>query len=143
MRKKSTKSYIITNPSFKEATSTNIQLLRILITPAHTRIDFGYQATEYYIKGGWVRMFPETFILNQKTGEKLGLEKAEGIPLSPIKHEFKTTIDWLYYSLYFPPILLQESIIDIIESEKETENNFNFYGVKISPKVAFEVVLEH
>jgi hypothetical protein len=110
----------------------NLQLLRVILTNEHCKFDFGYQATDYYIKGGWIKISKDTFIRVQKNGLKYTLTKADKIPIAPNKHNFKTTKDWLYFSLYFPPISIKNGFIDLIEAEPGKDTDFNFWDIELN-----------
>jgi hypothetical protein len=56
-----TTGYIISNPHHTGINS-NLQLLRITVTNIETKVDFGYQATNFFINGGWIKISPHTFI---------------------------------------------------------------------------------
>ena len=47
---------------FRGHSDTNPELVRILLHPEFTKVDFGYSAHEIYKRGGWIRMSPDTFI---------------------------------------------------------------------------------
>lgn len=138
--------YIISNPAHKRI-NDNVQLLRISLTDLETKIDFGYQATSYYINGGWIKISPKTFIRVKGSNKKLILSNATDIPYGPEKLHFNSSIEWRYFSLYFPSLLHQgdskkaqlydpavtgiESI-DLIENEKGSDTDFNFYGIRLN-----------
>ena len=140
-----TKGFIISNPVHQRI-NDNIQLLRITVTPLETKVDFGYQATSYYINGGWIKINPKTFIRVRGTNKKLILTNATNIPYGPEKLHFNSSIEWRYFSLHFPPLIEEtiaytpmmsekqasnKFIIDLIENENGTENDFNFYGINL------------
>lgn len=138
--------YIISNPSHSRIYD-NIQLLRITISEEETKIDFGYQATSHYIKGGWIKINPYTFIQPTGSNKKLFLTNATNIPYGPEKLHFNSSIEWRYFSLYFPSLLdapkskkssLQDitpsksiNSFDLIENEKGDETDFNFYTIRL------------
>ena len=138
--------YIISNPTYSRA-KDNLQLLRITVTNLETKIDFGYQATDYYINGGWIKIDPKTFIQPKGTNRKFILTNATNIPYGPEKLHFNSSIEWRYFSLHFPSILEahdsknsfmkynigQNTIkaIDLIENEMGNNNDFNFYNIRL------------
>ncbi len=132
--------YIISNPKHS-GINNNLQLLRITVTNLETKVDFGYQATSYYTKGGWIKISPKTFIRPKGSNQKYILTNATNIPYGPEKLHFNSSIEWRYFSLHFPPLpeylnlnsIAPESIkvIDLIEIENGTENEFNFYGIRL------------
>lgn len=110
---------------------TNPILLRVLLTPEYTKVDFGYTTTNKYIKGGWIKMAKETFIENIVSKQRYKMVKAEGITIAPQKHNFQSNKDWQYYSLFFEPMEQKDCTIDLIEKEKGTKNDFNYYNISI------------
>lgn len=132
--------YIISNPLYK-GENANIQLLRITVTNNETKVDFGYQATSYYINGGWIKISPKTFIRPKGSQMKYILTNATNIPYGPEKLHFNSSIEWRYFSLHFPPLPehldldtaepVTLKVIDLIENDKGTENDFNFYGIRL------------
>ncbi len=124
------KGFIVSNPEHATI-DANVQLLRVILTPKETKIDFGYQATSYYIKGGWIKISPHTFIRQTGTTEKLVLTNATNIPFGPEKLHFNSSIEWRYFSLYFPPLPPGVHSIDLIESERSSTNVFNFFNIRL------------
>ena len=59
--KKRKKRYLIALNEVREP-NTNLVVLRAIIDSSFTRFDFGYIATSDYIKGGWIRISPETHL---------------------------------------------------------------------------------
>jgi hypothetical protein len=139
MKKKNTYSVLFNQPKYKAAKGRP-QLLRITINHTQTKVDFGHQTTDYYKKGGWVRIDENTFIRNKDTGEKLTITRAENIPISPARHDFDTTKDWLYFSLYFPPLPEKTVAIDLIEKENGDPTDFNYYDIQLSKTEAIELL---
>ena len=114
----------------------HLQLLRIHCDGNRTKIDLGYTATSYFISGGWINIGPDTFIELKETGERLIMTKADNIPIAPEQLYFESTKEWRYFSLYFPPIPEAKCTIDLIEAENGSENDFNFYGIRLNPEKA-------
>ncbi|TXI61519.1 MAG: hypothetical protein E6Q46_09830 [Flavobacterium sp.] len=119
---------------------TNPILLRMLVTPEFTKVDFGYTTTNKYIRGGWIKMAKETFIENVATKKRYKMIKASGITIAPQKHNFQSNKDWQYYSLFFEPMEQKDAVINLIEKEKGTENDFNYYDVTLKISEAMEVI---
>jgi hypothetical protein len=119
---------------------SNPKLLRINLFPEYTKIDFGYITTDKYNNGGWIKISPDTFIENIETKNRLKLTNAEGITISPAKHNFESTKDWRYFSLYFPPITQKDCSLNIIEKENGTKNDFNYYDVSLNMADGVEVM---
>ena len=119
---------------------SNPDLLRIILSPDHTKIDFGYTAKEIYDNGGWIRIAPETHIEITETSKHYILDKTEGIPISPEHHYFESSKEWRYFSLYFPPIPQTDCTINIIEIENGSRNDFNYYGVVLKMIEGVEIL---
>lgn len=130
---------IIFNPKTNYEAGANVEVLRIDLEDDFTRIDFIYYAKPYYENGGWVQLRGDTFIKPVGSDLKLKLVKAINIPITPIKHFFKTTNDMLCYTLYFPAIPSGTKSIDIIEFDGNGENWFNLYDVSLE-KVKSQVI---
>jgi hypothetical protein len=125
---------------FRGHSDTNPELVRILLHPEFTKVDFGYSAHEIYKRGGWIRMSPDTFIEVIETKKRYVLKTSEGIPIAPEHHYFESKKDWCYYSLLFPPIPLKDCTINIVEIENGISNDFNYYGIDIKMENGIEVL---
>ncbi|HOY31115.1 MAG TPA: hypothetical protein PKW80_04475 [Bacteroidales bacterium] len=126
-------------PSYKTNTGCP-RMLRIILYEKLTRIDFGHQTDSFYIRGGWVNIHPETFIRIHHSKEKLQMLKAENIPVKPDKHHFRSTVDNLYFTLYFPPLPDRYLSFDLIEDEPATTTLFNYYNIRINKAKAIELL---
>jgi hypothetical protein len=116
-------------------------LLRLTQTQEFTKVDFGYTTTNKYINGGWIKMSPDTYIEDTVTQKRYKMLNASGITISPNKHNFQSNKDWQYYSLYFEPLPQKDCTINLIEKEKGTLNDFNYYNIPIIMKDGIEMVL--
>ena len=132
-------NYLLNQPEYK-AGEGRPKLLRIEFSSEFTKVDFGYQTTSYYTRGGWVRMAGDAFLRIQQTGEKHTLTRADNIPIAPVHHHFNTSKDWLYYSLYFPTIPLKNGLIDIIEVEPGADTDFNYFDIEVDIKKIIELM---
>lgn len=122
--------------------SANPTILRIILSKEYTRIDFGYLAPWIYIKGGWIKIARYTYLKVRGDKKKFTLIDAKGIPIAPEILEFESIIDRQVFSLFFQPIPIQDCIIDMVEEEKPTENDFNFESIRIQNIGGVEVVNE-
>lgn len=128
------------HPQVSDAHSrSNPKLLRIVLDNEYTRIDFGYATHSYYIKGGWFNIYPQTHLRVHGIAEPFTLTHSDGITFAPDRFHFESNKDWAYFSLYFKSIPLKSCVIDIIEKEKPSANNFNYYGVTILLEDAMEI----
>lgn len=137
MRKNKTLLFTINK---KGHATSNPDLLRIILHPEYTKIDFGYTAKDKYDNGGWIRIAPETFVEVLQTKSRFVLERTEGIPISPEHHYFESSKEWRYFSLYFPAIPQTDCTVNIIEIENGSRNDFNYYGVALKMGEGVEVL---
>lgn len=118
----------------------NPKVLRVLLTKDFTRIDFGYTTPWYYNKGGWIKISSKTYLQIEGTPEKYGLKDAVGISIAPKRINFQSTADWQFFTLYFEPIPHQDCVLNMIEAEKPTPNDFNYYGIALKMKEGIEML---
>lgn len=123
-----------------QGSRTNPMLARVFIEPDRTRVDFAYQVLKKYVRGGWIRIAPYTHIKIDGIDKKFGLIEAIGIPISPNRLEFESKMDWQYFTLIFEPIPLTNSVINILEEENPSLDDFNFYHVEINLDEGIEVI---
>jgi hypothetical protein len=116
---------------FLDTSKQNPMVLRVILSEEFTRIDFGYTTPWYYEKGGWIRISPKTYLQIEGMKEKYLLKDATGISLSPKRVHFESTEDWQFFSLYFEPIPMKDCVLNMIEAEKPTPNDFNYYGIEL------------
>lgn len=119
---------------------TNAVLLRMHLTSQHTKVDFGYTTGSIYTRGGWIKMAKDTFIENVTTQKRYKMIDAMGITIAPKKHNFTSNKDWKYYSLFFEPIPAEDCVLNIIEKEKGTLNDFNYYDITLKMSDGVEVM---
>lgn len=137
---KKTHKSILFHFQFKGHSETNPVLVRLLINPEYTKIDFGYITNNKYNRGGWIRMASDSFIEVIETGNRYPLQTSQGIPIAPEHHYFESKKDWKYYSLLFSPIPPNNCTLNIIEVENGISNDFNYYGIKIEMENGIEVL---
>ena len=85
-------------------------------------------------------MAKDTFIENVETKKRYKMIKASGITIAPQKLNFQSNKDWQYYSLYFEPMEQNDAVINLIEIENGTPNDFNYYNIEINFSDAIEMV---
>jgi hypothetical protein len=138
--KKSEKCYLI-NFDTGNQKKKNPEILRILLSEQYTQIDFGYVAPWIYDRGGWIHIAAHTYIQVKGDKKKYTLKEAKNIPLAPYRLDFESTQDWRVFSLIFEPIPLKSCVINIIEQEYPSKNDFNFYSIKLKDATQKEVLL--
>jgi hypothetical protein len=118
----------------------NPKLLRVLLSEQTTRLDFGYVATAYYHKGGWITISPDTYLQIKGSPERYLFKEAEGIALAPEKLNFESNKDYQFFSLYFEALPGGNLVFDMIEHYPGTPNDFNYYGIELRLEDGVEVV---
>ena len=124
----------------KVSEKQNPKMLRVVLTENYTRIDFGYTTPWFYEKGGWITISPDTYLRLKDLESRFILTNTEGIAISPKRLDFESTQDWQFFSLYFEPIPRTDCVFDMIESDKPTKNDFNYYGVELNYRNGMELV---
>ncbi len=81
-----------------------------------------------------------TIIENKVSKQRYTLVNAENIPIAPMHHYFETKKDWRYFSLIFPAIPTKDCVLNIIEMENGSPNDFNYYGIEIKMSDAIEML---
>lgn len=71
---------------------------------SQTIIYCNYFAPEKYDDGGWVNINTTTFLINEKTGNKLKLIHVENVPVAPQRHHFSKTGEKIRFTLIFQGI---------------------------------------
>ena len=127
--KKKTPPRIMNIVNINSSSCSNPSLLRVIAALDYTRIDFAYAASDIYAFGGWIDIWPQTYLVSDKSIHRIPLKTVQNVPLSPEKLYFESTQDWCCYTLLFAPIPIEKCTIDIIESDNPSPTNFNFYGV--------------
>lgn len=128
---KNSKIGYMSTPSYEGQTYGNPTILRVVLSEEYTKIDFSYVAPWIYIRGGWIRIAPHTFIQVHGSEKKYKLKEAVNIPIAPEILHFDSTQDWLVFSLIFEAIPQKECLIDLIEQVIPDDDDFNYLNVKI------------
>jgi hypothetical protein len=138
--KKPTKSLLFDVSKQDQAKNrANPRLLRVLLSEQTTRLDFGYVATAYYHKGGWITISPDTYLQIKGSTKRYLFKEAEGIALAPEKLNFESTKDYQFFSLYFEALPGGNLVFDMIEHYPGTPNDFNCYGIELRLEDGVEV----
>ncbi len=136
---KNTSKKLLYNLPAHSGICENLQLLRVISSSEYLMIDFGYYAPLYYDRGGWIHISKDTFVRDNKTQKKFKLIHAENIPIAPTNHHFKTTNDWIHFSLSFEPIPDSVKLFDMIEALPGDKTDFNYFDIKLNSKTAIEL----
>ena len=71
---------------------------------AQTLVHCSYVSQDKYKNGGWVNIFPSTFLVNPDTKDMLALAQAYNVPVSPARHYFKEAGQLKRFTLLFPQV---------------------------------------
>ena len=71
---------------------------------AQTLVHCRYVSKEKYRNGGWINIYPGTFLVNPDTRDRLALVQAYQVPISPARHYFKQAGQLKQFTLLFPPV---------------------------------------
>ncbi len=93
--------------------STLKQLKESFQEEAQTLIHCSYVSKKKYINGGWVNIYPTTYLVHNK--EILQMLHAESIPVAPSRHFFKKAGELKRFTLVFPSIPKDWDSFDLIE----------------------------
>jgi hypothetical protein len=137
--KKHPKTYLYNLPKSKN-NKENLRLLRLILHADYLKVDFGYYTTDYYIKGGWVRIAQDSFVRDNSSKKIYKLIRAENIPIAPSVHSFNSSNEWMFFSLIFEPIPFTLKQFDLIEVEPGAATDFNFYNIVLDSKNAMELL---
>jgi|GEM_PF-390367 hypothetical protein len=115
-------------------------LMRVILHPHCTQLDFAYQAMQKYVRGGWIRIAAHTQLRVKGDSQRYALIEAKGIPIAPNQLDFESTADWQYFTLYFEPLPRKDLVFDMLEEEKPAPTDFNFYGIEINLAQGISVI---
>ncbi len=102
---------IINNPSYKSSSAPYVKISKIDISEASTILHFHVTFTP----GWWIEIQPDTYIEANNSGEKLLIERTDGIPLG--ERHYMPESGEMDYKLIFPGITEKVEEIDFIESD--------------------------
>lgn len=94
-----------------------------------TIIHCNYTAPSKYQNGGWVNIFPTTYLLDHISGNRYHLLSAINVPLAPDKYYFSKAGQAKIFTLIFPA--LPKSCL-VFSLHEETENGKGFTARNIS-----------
>jgi len=118
---------------------TLVQLEESFKQEAQTIIHCKYVSKRKYINGGWVNIYPTTYLVNKE--QSLPLLHAENIPLAPNRHDFNKPGELKQFILLFPAVPSEWEYFSIIEKCRDSNgfivsnikrNNIGVYEISIS-----------
>ena len=89
----------------------------------YTLIHCTYVAKAIYVNGGWINIWPSTWLEPDASGDRLLLLHALEIPLAPARHYFKAAGQVKRFTLVFPQ--LPESW-DYFTLKEQTDTGLGF-----------------
>jgi len=122
---------VVYNPKYRFNKNKRITILRVVIDEEFTRVDLLYWSLKNNNMGKWIQIEQDCFIRALNSEIKLKLIKTENIGISPNKSFFKTKLNLLNFTLYFPPLPKDMIAFDLIEKDTTNENYFNFYKINL------------
>lgn len=102
---------IINNPSYKSSSTPYVRISKIDLSEASTILHFHVTFTP----GWWIEIQPDTYIEANNSGEKLLIERTDGIPLG--ERHYMPESGEMDYKLIFPGISEKVDEIDFVESD--------------------------
>ena len=93
--------------------STRKQLKESFREESQTIVHCRYVSKRKYINGGWVNIFPTTYLVNGD--EKLELLYADNIPMAPEYHFFNHPGEIKEFTLFFPAIPKDWKMFKMVE----------------------------
>ena len=124
---------VVYNPKYRFNKNKRITILRVVIDEEFTRVDLLYWSLKNNNMGKWIQIEQDCFIRALNSEIKLKLIKTENIGISPNKSFFKTKLNLLNFTLYFPPLPKDMIAFDLIEKDTTNENYFNFHKINLKP----------
>lgn len=78
------------------------QLARNAEECGQTILHCTYISKQKYVNGGWVNIWPTTYLVDENNLIFISLLHADGVPMSPEKHYFKKPGEVFQFTLLFP-----------------------------------------
>jgi hypothetical protein len=104
-----------------------------------TIVHCSYVSSQKYVNGGWVNIYPTTYLVNSAESE-LGLLHAENIPLAPERHMFSRCGELKSFTLYFPLLPKSWERFDFVERTR-TSNGFVVRDIRRNQMGVYEIRL--
>jgi hypothetical protein len=105
---------------------------------AQTIVHCKYVSKHKYINGGWVNIFPTTYLSHNN--EYLQMVHAVNIPIAPDIHIFKKKGELKLFTLFFPSIPKDWDSFSLIEN-CENHEGFQVINIKRNNSGIYEIAL--
>lgn len=116
------------------------ELKNSVVEEACTIVHCTYVAKSKYINGGWVNIYPTTYLDKPGSFESLQLLHAFNIPIAPARHSFSQTGDVKRFTLYFPAVPKDWTLFSLIELS-DGQDGFTEHNIKRNSTGVYEVFL--
>ena len=117
----------LNSTAIKLTSSVIYSLLSSCEEEEQTIIHCNYVSKKKYINGGWVNIYPTTYLVSEQ--ESITLLHAENIPLAPQVHVFNKAGELKRFSLIFPAVPKSWTSFDLIEKSNSV-NGFKVHNIK-------------
>ena len=112
-----------------------------LADPARTILYCKYTSKKEYVNGGWVNIYPTTYLWNRETGDKLLMEFALDIPVAPKCHFFNNVGEIKQFTLIFPKVPSSWNSFTLVEHTNK-EYGFVVYDIERNNLGVYRVELK-
>jgi hypothetical protein len=124
---------------FKIHPTTRTHLQDQFPEDGQTLIHCSYVSKEMYVNGGWVNIYPTTY-LQSDTGSMISMLDAQSIPLAPEKYYFTRCGQLKQFTLLFPKTPADWQTFDLIE-KTNTGNGFVVKQIPVNDSGIYHVHL--
>ena len=119
--------------------STIKKIRESIFEEAQTIVHCSYVAKGKYANGGWVNIFPTTYLVHNK--EAIQLVHAENIPVAPEMYEFKNPNELKQFTLIFPQIPKDWETFSLIEKSGSNEG-FTVVNIKRNNAGVYQIAVQ-
>jgi hypothetical protein len=135
----STKNNTSKSVSVKIDQLTLQQLKEEFKEEAQTLVHCNYVSKRKYTNGGWVNIYPTTFLVHEN--EVIPMLYAVNIPIAPNIHVFKSAGELKQFTLIFPPIPKEWYSFSLIENCNDHEG-FVVINIERNDSGVYEVNID-
>ena len=100
-----------------------------------------YVAPNNYVNGGWINIYPTTYLINPITNIQLPLLHAINIPFAPEKFYFSNKGDVKRFLLYFPALPKYWNFFHLIE-KVEDSSGFSVYSIQRNETGLYDIFIQ-
>ena len=128
---------IIENPAVAEQTHQDLKIVRVSKYSDSTVINLSLE--NKMAEGGWFCADNKIYIENPKDHQRFDIIKARGIPRCPSVHRFKKVGEKLNFTLVFPKLPAETTLLNLIEDCDKS--CFSFKGIILDEKLNSDINL--